>query len=63
MIPRTKEAIQDYVIAAILVLLGVLAPGSVVEKGFEAHISGLAIGLGIGWLIKSIMSHSKGNKE
>lgn len=62
MIPRSREAIQDYVIAAILVLLGVLSPGSIVEKGFEAHVSGIAIGIGIGWLIKSIIANSKGQK-
>lgn len=60
MIPRSKEAIRDYVIAAAFIALGVLLPGSLLDEGFEAHIGGIALGLGLGWLIKSIINHSKG---
>lgn len=59
MIPRSKEAIKDYIYAALFVLIGVLSPGSILEKGFQEHISGICIGLGIGWLIKSIISHNR----
>jgi membrane associated rhomboid family serine protease len=63
MIPRTKEAIKDYIYAGAFVAAGVLMPNSVVDTGFEAHISGLAIGAGIGWLIKSVIAHAKKGKD
>lgn len=58
-IPRTPAAIRDLIIGSVFILLGVLAPGSVIEKGFEAHVSGLAIGVGIGWLLYSIINNKQ----
>lgn len=63
MIPRSKEAVRDTLIAGAFIAMGVLLPGSLLDKGFEAHIGGIAMGLGIGWLIKSIIDHSKGVKR
>lgn len=60
MIPRSKGAIQDMVIAAAFITMGVLLPGALLDKGFEAHVGGIALGIGIGWLVKSIIDHSKG---
>ena len=60
MIPRSKGAIQDMVIAAAFITMGVLLPGALLAKGFEAHVGGIALGIGIGWLVKSIIDHSKG---
>lgn len=60
MIPRSKAAIEDFIVAAAFVVLGTVMPGSLLDKGFEAHIGGIAIGLGIGWLVKSVIFHSKG---
>lgn len=60
MIPRSKVAINDMVIAAAFIAMGVLLPGSLLDKGFEAHVGGIALGIGIGWLIKSIIDHKKG---
>lgn len=60
MIPRSKQSIRDYVIASAFMALGALLPGSLLDKGFEAHIGGIALGIGIGWLTKSIIDHSKG---
>ena len=40
--------------------MGVLLPGALLDKGFEAHVGGIALGIGIGWLVKSIIDHSKG---
>lgn len=60
MIPRSKEAIRDYVIASAFVALGTFLPGSLLDKGFEAHVGGVALGIGLGWLIKSIIDHTKG---
>jgi len=59
-IPRSKVAINDMVIAAAFIAMGVLLPGSLLDKGFEAHVGGIALGIGIGWLIKSIIDHKKG---
>ncbi|MGC9127495.1 MAG: hypothetical protein ACP5GA_02045 [Acidithiobacillus sp.] len=63
MIPKSPEAIRDTLIAAAFIAMGVLLPGSLLDKGFEAHIGGIAMGLGIGWLIKSIIDHTKGVKR
>lgn len=58
-IPRSKESIRDLVIGAVLILLGLLAPGTVVDS----HISGIAIGLGLGWGIHSLITNKKGNTQ
>lgn len=63
MIPKTKEAVRDTLIASAFIAMGSLLPGSLLDKGFEAHISGIALGIGIGWLIKSVIDHNKGVKR
>lgn len=63
MIPSSKEAVQDTLIAGAFIVMGVLLPGSLLDKGFEAHIGGIALGIGIGWLVKSIIDHTKGVKS
>ncbi len=63
MIPKTKEAVRDTLIASAFIAMGSLLPGSLLDKGFEAHIGGIALGIGIGWLIKSIIDHTKGVKS
>ncbi len=63
MIPRSKEAIRDYVIASAFLTLGAILPGSLLDKGFEAHIGGVVLGIGLGWLNKSIIDHTKGVKS
>lgn len=60
MIPRSRESIRDYVIASAFLALGALLPGSLLDRGFEAHIGGIVLGIGVGWLIKSVIDHSKG---
>jgi hypothetical protein len=59
-IPKTKEAVRDTLIASAFIAMGSLLPGSLLDKGFEAHIGGIALGIGIGWLIKSVIDHTKG---
>lgn len=59
LIPRTKDSIRDLVIGAVLILLGIMAPGTVVDS----HISGIAIGMGLGWLIHSLITSKKGNTK
>lgn len=63
MIPKTKEAVRDTLIASAFIAMGSLLPGSLLDKGFEAHIGGIALGIGIGWLIKSFIEHNKGVKR
>lgn len=60
MIPRSKEAVRDMLVAGAFIAMGALLPGSLLDKGFEAHVGGIALGIGIGWLIKSIIDHAKG---
>jgi hypothetical protein len=62
-IPRSKESIRDYLIASAFMALGSFLPGSLLDKGFEAHIGGIALGIGLGWLIKSVIDHTKGVKS
>lgn len=63
MIPRSRESIRDYVIASAFLSLGALLPGSLLDRGFEAHVGGIVLGIGVGWLIKSVIDHSKGVKS
>lgn len=63
MIPHSKDVVRDALIAGAFIVMGVFLPGSLLDKGFEAHIGGIAMGLGIGWLIKSVIDHSKGAKH
>lgn len=60
MIPRSKAAVQDTLIAGAFIAMGALLPGSLLDKGFEAHVGGIALGIGIGWLVKSVINHTKG---
>ncbi len=60
MIPRSKEAVKDYIIASAFCVLGILLPQSLLEKGFEAHMAGVAFGIGLGWFIKSVIVYTKG---
>lgn len=60
MIPKTKEGVTDALVASAFIAMGALMPGSLLDKGFEAHIGGIALGIGVGWLIKSIINHRKG---
>jgi hypothetical protein len=58
-IPRTREAIQDTLVAAAFMVMGVALPGALLDQGFEAHIGGIALGTGLGWLVRSIMLYNK----
>lgn len=62
-LPHTKEAVKDTVVAAAFMTMGALLPGSLLDKGFEAHVGGIVLGIGIGWLIKSIIDHNKGTER
>ena len=63
-LPHTRGFIRDIAIAAGFVAIGILAPGSPIQNGFEAHLGGMSMGLGLGWLIKCFIdlqgsSHEK----
>lgn len=56
---NTKEFIYDLIIAGIFIAMGILAPGSTLlsASGFMANLTGIATGVGLGWLIKSFMEN------
>ncbi|MBV2186682.1 MAG: hypothetical protein KUL88_19340 [Rhizobium sp.] len=63
-LPHTSGFIRDVAIAGGFIAIGILAPGSPIENGFEAHLGGISVGLGLGWLIKCFVdlkgsSHAK----
>lgn len=56
-IPRSKAAIKDMTIAGAFIAMGFLLPGTWFEGDFQGQISGIAFGMGFGWLVKSIICH------
>lgn len=56
-IPRSKAAIKDMAIAGAFIAMSLLLPGNWFEGDFQAQISGMAFGIGFGWLVKSIICH------
>ncbi|SEJ01829.1 hypothetical protein [Nitrosomonas eutropha] len=56
-IPHSKEAIRDMVIAGAFVAMGILLPNGVTDGDFASHIGGIALGTGIGWLVKSFIGY------
>jgi hypothetical protein len=61
-LPHNKGFIRDVAIAGGFIAIGILAPGSPIENGFEAHLGGISVGLGMGWLIKCFVD-LKGNSD
>lgn len=59
--PRNKGVVTDLLIAAAFITMGIFSPGDLFNNPPE-HIGGLAMGLGIGWLIRSFIS-SKGETK
>lgn len=56
-IPRSKEAIKDMVIAGAFIAMGLLLPGALIDSDFQSHLGGIALGIGLGWLVKSFIHH------
>jgi hypothetical protein len=48
------------VISAGFIVISVIAPAPPIALSFAANISGVSLGLGLGWLIKSIIDHILG---
>lgn len=61
----SKKLITDLIIAGCFIALGVLAPGSTFSSasGFIANLTGIATGVGIGWLVKTLIDHKKAEQE
>lgn len=60
MIPRSKEAIKDMVVSGAFIMFGIVIPPTDV---FSISLGGIFVGMGIGWLVKSIIDHLKGVKS
>lgn len=58
-LPRTKAFTKDLLVSSALMVMGTFIPGSVLDQGFQAHMGGIAIGLGLGWLIRAILGNSQ----
>jgi len=58
-IPHSKEAIRDMVIAGAFIAMGILLPNGVADGDFASHIGGIALGIGIGWLVKSFINYKQ----
>ncbi|MDP2761332.1 MAG: hypothetical protein Q8O64_13210 [Sideroxyarcus sp.] len=60
-----KEFIKNLVIAAAFIALGLLMPGSTLTDpaALTANITGISLGVGIGWLIKTFIAQKSANKE
>lgn len=57
-LPRTKEFTKDLLVSCALMVMGTFIPGSVLDQGFQAHMGGIAIGLGLGWLVRAILGNA-----
>jgi hypothetical protein len=40
-------------------VMGTFIRGSVLDQGFQAHMDGIAMGFGLGWLIRAILGSAK----
>lgn len=47
-------------IGGAFVAIAAVVPGPPVYTSFSIHLSGIALGIGVGWLIKSVIDHAKG---
>ena len=60
-----KDYIKDIIIAGVFIALGILLPGSTIadQAAFTANITGISTGIGIGWLIKTILGQKLARQE
>jgi len=59
---KTNGFILNLIIAGAFIAIGLLSPGSSLTsvEGFSANITGIATGIGLGWLIKTLIESKKG---
>lgn len=60
MIPRTPATIKDIAIGGAFIAISVVVPGTPMLTNFSTYIGGIALGIGLGWIIKSVIDHTKG---
>lgn len=60
MIPKSQEAIRDMVVAGAFIAISAIVPTPSIAANFAAHLSGVSLGIGLGWLVKSIIDHIAG---
>lgn len=53
-----QTILKDVFIGCAFMTMGFLLPGSLLTSGFEAHIGGIAMGVGIGWIVKSYIARA-----
>ena len=58
-LPHTRGFVRDIAITGGFIAIGILAPGSPIENGFDAHLGGMSVGIGLGWLIKSFIDFQR----
>lgn len=51
-----QQLLKDVFIGCTFMAMSLLLPGSLLANGFEAHIGGVAMGVGIGWITKSYIA-------
>jgi hypothetical protein len=61
MISKDKGFIQDIVIASAFIAIGLFIPGSTLTdpSALTANITGISMGIGIGFLIKSFVEQKR----
>ncbi|MEQ1590459.1 MAG: hypothetical protein ABL902_08915 [Gallionella sp.] len=61
MISKDKGFIKDIVIAAAFIAIGLLIPGSTLTdpSALTANITGISMGIGMGFLIKSFIEQKR----
>jgi len=57
--PQSREAIRDMVIAGAFIAMGILLPNGIASGNFASHIGGIALGTGIGRLVKSFITYKQ----
>ena|GEM_PF-1352440 len=60
-LPQSREAIRDMVIRDTLIIgafatMSILLPNGITSGDFASHIGGIALGISIGWVVKSYIS-------
>ncbi len=60
-----KELIKNLVIAAAFIALGTFMPNSTLTDPttFSANVAGISMGIGIGWMLKTLIEQKSAKKE
>jgi hypothetical protein len=60
-----KEIIKNLVIAASFIAIGGFMPNSTLTDPttFSANVAGISMGIGIGWMLKTLIEQKSAKKE